>query len=116
MVVAAGAHAAGLGTDLITVFFFCGIGYAILVLALTYFRIADLRIKTYTKWVALSIAFLFAYIALQQFLGPGLLGLVIIPALAWIYCTNKTVSTLAIRTRNLPPSQPLRPAADLAAG
>ena len=88
------------------VFFFVAIGYATLVLVLTYFRIRDLRIKTFTKWVALSIASLFAYVFLLNVVTGWPLDLVIIPALVWVYCMNETVSTLAIRTRNLPPSQP----------
>ena len=88
------------------VLFFCAIGYATLVLVLTYFRIRDLRIKTYTKWVALSLASAFAYVFLLSTVTGWPLDLVIIPALVWAYCMDKTFSTLAIRTRRLPAGQP----------
>jgi hypothetical protein len=93
------------GSTLEGVVFFCGIGYATLVLVLTYFRIRDLRIKTYTKWVALSVASLFAYVALLTAATGWPMDLVIIPALVWIYSMNGTVSALAIRTRTLTQSE-----------
>jgi hypothetical protein len=98
--------ASALGDVLISVAFFLATGYAALVLALTYFRIRDLRIKTYTKWVALSLVSLFAYVVFPN-LDTGLPSvIVVIPALAWIYCMNGTVSALAIRTRTLTQSEP----------
>lgn len=69
--------------------------YSTSVLALTYFRIQDRRIKSYTKWVVLSITFLFFII-----FAPG--GLIVLPAVAWIYSMYRSVGSLAIRTRTLP--------------
>jgi hypothetical protein len=69
--------------------------YSIAVLALTYIRIQDRRIKSYTMWVVLSIIFLFVII-----LTPGVF--VVFPAVAWIYSMFRSVGSLAIRTRTLP--------------
>ncbi|MDA4126789.1 MAG: hypothetical protein OK452_06275 [Thaumarchaeota archaeon] len=69
--------------------------YSTLVLAVTYFRIQDRRMKSYTKWVVLSITFLFFIIA-----APG--DLIVLPAVAWIYSMYRSVGSLAIRTRTLP--------------
>lgn len=69
--------------------------YSTSVLAATYFRIQDRRIKSYTKWVVLSITFLFFIV-----FAPG--GLIVLPAAAWIYSMYRSVGSLAIRTRTLP--------------
>ena len=78
------------------------IGYSALVLALTYSRTRDMRIRTYTKWVVLTIVSVFFYVDIAN-AGPGWpSSLVIIPALGYFYCTYQGVSTLAIRTKVLP--------------
>ncbi|GEM_PF-5668783 len=69
--------------------------YAIVVLAVTYRRISDRRIKTYTKWVVLSIASFLLLIFLPS-------PLAFIAAIAWILCIYRSVGSLAIRTRVLP--------------
>ncbi|HEY6283017.1 MAG TPA: hypothetical protein VIW22_03740 [Nitrososphaerales archaeon] len=75
--------------------FFSVVIYATTVLAVTYFRIQDRRIRNYTKWVVLSITCL-----LLTILAPGVLG--VFPAVAWIYSMSRSVGSLAIRTRTLP--------------
>jgi hypothetical protein len=85
----------GLGGTVVTVLFLSVTIYATTVLALTYFRIQDMRIKNYTKWVVLSITFVF----LSIFVPPGL---IVLPAVAWIYSMYRSVGSLAIRTRTLP--------------
>jgi hypothetical protein len=75
--------------------FFIVAAYSTIVLAVTYLKIQDRRIKSYTKWVVLSITFLFITIS-----APG--GLIIVPAVAWIYSMYRSVGSLAIRTRTLP--------------
>jgi hypothetical protein len=69
--------------------------YATTVLAVTYFRIQDRRIRNYTKWVVLSITCLFLTI-----FANGVLA--VLPAVAWIYFMYRSVGSLAVRTRTLP--------------
>jgi hypothetical protein len=71
------------------------LAYSTTVLAVTYFRIQDKRIKNYTKWVVLSITCLYLIINASG-------GLVVLPAVAWIYSMYRSVGSLAIRTRTLP--------------
>jgi phosphoglycerol transferase MdoB-like AlkP superfamily enzyme len=85
-----------MGMDIITAAFAAATLYSTAVLALTYWRIQDRRIKTYTKWVVLSIGAVFATL----FLGGG--ELIVIPAILWLYCSNRSVGSLAIRTKTLP--------------
>jgi len=69
--------------------------YAAAVIAISYRRISDLRIKTYTKWVVASMASLFLSFVLPPFVT-------IVPAVLWVFCMYRTVGALAIRTRKLP--------------
>jgi hypothetical protein len=80
---------------LFTTVFILIIVYSTSTLATAYFRIQDRRIKNYTKWVVLSITFLLLIV-----FAPG--GLIVLPAVAWIYSMYRSVSSLAIRTRTLP--------------
>ncbi len=68
--------------------------YAIVVISITFFRIVDRRIKSYTLWVALSIASILAF-----GFSPALPGGVFL--VAWMYCMYRAVGALAIRTNNL---------------
>jgi hypothetical protein len=75
--------------------------YAAIVLAITFRRIKDRNIRTYTKWALLSIGLMWATI------GASSSGTLAIPlafafALAYIYSMNHTVTVLAIRTKALP--------------
>jgi len=69
--------------------------YATVVLAILYRRIADRRIKTYTRWVVLSVASILLLIILPTGVG-------FIAAIVWIYCVYRSVGSLAIRTQVLP--------------
>ena len=86
----------GAGTALLSGMFILAAGYSTAVLAVTYRRIKDLRTKAYTKWVVLSVVTLFIG------LFTGGTALVIIPGILWIFATNMSVSSLAIRTKKLP--------------
>jgi hypothetical protein len=90
----------GLGTDVISVLFFCATGYCAIVLSLTYFRVQDKRIRTYTKWVVLSILSLFVYVAIPN--NGASPYLAVIAGVVWAYSMFRSVSTLAIRTHTLP--------------
>jgi len=81
--------------DVFNGLFYGAVVYATVALAISYWRIKDMRIKTYTKWVVLSIAALFAII----FLAPDPLAL--LAGFAWFFCMYKSVSSLAIKTRRL---------------
>ena len=91
-----------IGNTVITAAFFVAIGYPTVVLALVYTRIPDLRIKTYTKWVVVTLVSLFAVIAIPNTGPVWLSSLAIIPTLLWVYSIHGTVSALAIRTKSLP--------------
>ena len=75
--------------------------YSAVVLAVTFRRIVDRSIKTYTKWVVISLVLLFA--GIFSF-GNGDLANLLTAALlvGWIFSMNHSVTTLAIRTRTLP--------------
>jgi len=81
--------------------FFVSAGYAALVLAITFRRMMDKTIRTYTKWAVLSIVLFFGAVLLS---GAGLVFDLVDLAvtLAYLYSMNHTVTTLAIRTRALP--------------
>jgi len=83
-----------IGSDIVTVLFALAALYAAVALAVTYRRIADRRIKTYTMWVLLSILGVLLLIVSPSVLIP-------VPAVIWIYCMYRSVGSLAIRTRNL---------------
>ncbi len=70
--------------------------YTVAVLSITYLRIMDRRIKTYTLWVALSAAFVF----LSTF-SPSSISAV--PLVACVYFIYRSVGSLAIRTTKLDP-------------
>jgi hypothetical protein len=92
----------GLGNDLVSAAFFSVSGYAALVLALTYRRIRDMKIRAYTKWVVVSFVSMFAYVVFPNLGAAWLSNLIIVPALIWAYCIYQTVGSLAIRTSVLP--------------
>jgi hypothetical protein len=82
--------------DLIELLFLIPTLYGSVVLALTYLRIRDLTIRTYTKWVVLSVLGVFVLIFAST-LGP----FVVIPGFLVIYFMYRSVGSLAIRTRRL---------------
>lgn len=86
--------------------FAVSVGYSAVVLLLTHARIQDKSIKVYTKWVVLTLISLVFYLFIIGTYGSGILGgadvLVIVPALAWVYCVIRSVGSLAIKTRILP--------------
>lgn len=83
-----------LGLDIVDVLFYATTLYAAVVLAISYRRIKNRQIKSYTLWVVLSVLAIFA-----QFLVPS--DLVLIPSVAWFFFMYKSVDSLTIRTRNL---------------
>ena len=87
--------------DFFNVVFFVPSGYAALVLAITFRRMMDKTIRTYTKWAVLSTVLFFGAVLLS---GAGLVLDVVDLAvtLAYLYSLNHAVTTLAIRTRALP--------------
>jgi hypothetical protein len=94
----------GLSNTLAAAAFFGAIVYSASVLALTYSRILDRKMKTYTKWVALSLVSLFLFIAFRN-IGPGwLANLSFAPEVLWAIFMYGTVTSLAIRTNTLTPA------------
>ncbi len=89
------AAASALWSVVISVAFAVVTVYATVVLVVTYRRIADRRVKTYTKWVVLSVASVLLLIVLPSGLG-------FIAAIVWIFCIYRSVGSLAIKTRVLP--------------
>jgi hypothetical protein len=85
-------------SGLISFSFAAVVVYASAVLAITYRRINDRRVKDYTKWVVLSTLSLF----LLAFLPYSYLEIAL--AFAWVYCMYRSVGSLAIKTRKLEPS------------
>ncbi len=85
---------AGLLYDVVTALFAVVVVYGIAALSITYFRIMDRRIKTYTRWVALSAASI-------VLLGILPSEFTVVFAVAWFYFMYQVVRTLAIRSRNL---------------
>jgi len=82
--------------NVVSTFIFFGIaGYGAVVLYISYRRISDLRIRTYTRWVVLSFVFTILAIALSFFNSSFVLGIPL------IYCMYRSVESLAIRTRKL---------------
>jgi hypothetical protein len=84
-----------LGLGLVDAFFAVAVSYSAAVLAITYFRIQDMRIRNYTKWVVLSFVGLFLMI-----LVPA--GLLIVAAAVWAGFMYLSAGALAIRTKTLP--------------
>jgi len=82
--------------DIFSSLFLVAVAYATLVLFLSYRRISDQRIKTYTRWVVVSVAALFVAL-----FASGT-GLDIIPGALWMYSEYRTVGSLAIKSRVLP--------------
>jgi hypothetical protein len=68
--------------------------YAALVILISYRRINDMRIKTFTKWVVASISSLFLL-----FIVPS--SLAFAPAILWVFCMYRSVGSLAIKVRSL---------------
>jgi len=91
----------GTGTTIITLLFLGVSVYSATVLAVTVRRIVDRSIRSYTKWVVISIVLLFGGIFT---IGTSDLGDLLGVALfvGWIFSMNHSVTTLAIRTRTLP--------------
>lgn len=74
---------------------FAGVAlYATAALVITYRRIADRRIKTYTLWVVLSVLFVLLLILIPPPFS-------IIPVFLWVYTMFHSVSSLTIRTHSL---------------
>ena len=97
---ASGAVAAAMNffANVVSSFIFFGVaGYGGAVLYISYKRVNDLRIKTYTRWVVLSIVALLVGI-LATFITPEVF---IIFGIPFIYCMYKSVGSLAIRTHTL---------------
>jgi hypothetical protein len=69
--------------------------YAAAVILVSYRRISDQRIKTYTKWVVASMASLFLTLFLPSIVN-------FIPAILWAFCMYRSVGSLAIKVRTLP--------------
>jgi hypothetical protein len=68
--------------------------YTTLVLGFTYFRIKDNRIKTYTKWVGLSILSLVLLFLPYDFA-------LVIAGFVMVFCMYRAVGALSIRTHSL---------------
>jgi len=81
--------------DVISIVFVALVVYSSAVLVVSYRRIADRRIKTYTLWVAASIASLLLLIVLPPTIS-------ILAGLWWVFCLYQSVGSLAIRTKSLP--------------
>jgi len=82
--------------NVISTFIFFGIAaYGAAVLYISYRRVSDLRIKTYTRWVVLSVVTLVLAILVSFFNVAFILGIPV------VYCMYKSVQSLAIRTRKL---------------
>ena len=79
-----------IGNGLVTV----AVVYAVVVISVTYLRILDKRIKTYTLWVALSIATAFVSVISSPPVS-------VIAVVAFLYFMYRSVGTLAIRTKTL---------------
>ena len=80
--------------DIVTGLFVIVVAYAIAVLSVTYLRIEDRRIKTYTLWVALSLASVLGLGVSPTEIGP-------IFEVALVYFMYRAVRSLAIRTTSL---------------
>ena len=91
----------GTGSTVIGLVFLAVSVYSAAVLAVTVRRIVDKSIRSYTKWVVISLVALFASIFT---LGTGDVGNLFGGSLllVWILCMNHSVTALAIRTRTLP--------------
>jgi hypothetical protein len=88
-------------TQFFNILFSVSVVYAAIVLAITFRRIKDRNIRSYTKWVLLSIFLMWATLASGSAGGPAiLLGFAL--GVAYIYSMNHTVTVLAIRTKTLP--------------
>jgi hypothetical protein len=83
--------------------FFLAVAYSAIVLAITVLRIRDRSIRNYTKWVLVSIVFMWALVLVSP---PGIFGILLGVAFlgAYLYAMNHTVTALAIRTKALPSS------------
>jgi len=80
--------------DIATGLFVIVVAYALAVLSVTYLRIEDRRIKTYTLWVALSLASVLGLGVSPTEIGP-------IFEVALVYFMYRAVRSLAIRTTSL---------------
>ena len=69
--------------------------YAAVVILISYRRISDQRIRTYTKWVVASMGSLFLTLFLPSPLN-------FVPAILWVLCMYRSVGSLAIKVRTLP--------------
>jgi hypothetical protein len=80
--------------------FFVAVAYAALVLVITFLRLKDRTIRTYTRWVLLSVVLMWASFFS---LGPDIFGILLggTLAVAYLYAMNHTVTVLAIRTKVL---------------
>ena len=84
----------GAGSNIIFAMFVAVVLYPALVITITYRRINDKRIKTYTLWVVLSILSLFVLLATPDWVW-------IVPSVAWALFMYRSVDSLAIKMRSL---------------
>jgi hypothetical protein len=88
-------------SQIFNVLFGVPVAYAAIVLAITYRRLRDRNIRSYTKWALLSIVLMWATLGAGSSGGYVVL-LAFAIGVAYIYSMNHTVTTLAIRTKTLP--------------
>jgi hypothetical protein len=88
-----------IGFELITILFFISPIYATVALAVSYRRILDRQIRTYTKWVVLSFSGLILTILVET---SPIAGATILAVALWAYSMFRSVGSLAIRTKSLP--------------
>jgi len=86
---------ANIANEVISVAFTALVVYSTAVLVISYRRIADRRIKSYTLWVAASIVSLLLLIVLPPTIG-------FLAAIVWVLGLYQSVGSLAIKTKVLP--------------
>ncbi len=84
----------GAGSNIIFVMFVAVTLYPAAVLAITYRRINDKRIKIYTLWLVLSILSLLVLFTLPSWVF-------ILPAVTWAFFMYRSVDSLAIKVHHL---------------
>jgi hypothetical protein len=92
----ASADFAGTVANLVITAIFVGSAfYAAAVLAITYRRINDLRVKNYTKWVVVSILSVLTLLFTPEYLT-------IVVAIIWVFAMYRSIQSLAIKVKSLP--------------
>jgi hypothetical protein len=69
--------------------------YAAAALVITYRRVSDMRIKSFTKWVVVSMLSVFLVFTLPN-------ELIVVAPFLWAYSMYRSVGSLAIKVRKLP--------------